>query len=428
MSDKLILWYGVFTPDGQLFASSSETPIAPLTSFELETLRQNETVSRSNIAEPGGKSSPTTAEAFHTLSSGDVLLGYVGVRVSRAEAGPLLDRFLQIAFAALCVLVVLIGGFGILLLRRYLYNQSELERRLITATENLNRSEEVANVGHWSALNSNVSAQWSPQMYAIYGQDPETFVPTHENVLSCLLPEERKKFQNVVDRMNAMTGEMDLETRIQRPDGAVRHVYAKGSVEKDSKGSLVRLFGVTQDITERKEADLVLARNEDMLDRAIEATGAAIWDWDIIEDHLFTTPRLAEILGADPETWQPSMALHYQWCHPDDVVQVRQALQDHLEEGVPYNIEYRLRRTDESYVWVHSRGRGIKDEHGIPMRVVGSITGITKRREEQELLKKNQETLDLAIKAAEAGFFDREWDQEGIYWSPRLKEILGITD
>ena len=50
------------------------------------------------------------------------------------------------------------------------------------------------------------------------------------------------------------------------------------------------------------------------------------------------------------------------------------------------------------------------------------------RREEQEQLKRNEETLELAIQASRAGYFDRRWDCEEIYWSPRLLEILGITD
>ncbi len=51
-----------------------------------------------------------------------------------------------------------------------------------------------------------------------------------------------------------------------------------------------------------------------------------------------------------------------------------------------------------------------------------------KSRQEQEQLKRHEETLELAMQASRAGYFDRRWDYEEIYWSPRLLEILGITD
>ena len=431
ISDGLILWYGVFNTDGQLAASSSGIPFTSLTSTELDTLRREESVSRSNVARPTGVPSPTTAEAFLAFHAGEDLLGYVGVRVSRAEAGPLLNRFLDIAFVGLCFLVLMVGGIGILLLRRYIYNQSELERRLSRATEDLMRSEAVANVGHWSQESVDGPSQWSDELFVICGQDPETFVPTNDAVLSCILPEDRPRFQDQITRMIEGSEDFELEARIQRPDGSVRHILMRGGVERDDHGNVRRRFGVTQDITDRKEATLALSRNEDMPDRAIEATGAAIWDWDIIEDQLVTTPQMPEMpemLGYTQEEWRPSIALHIDLCHPDDLERMQQVFQDHLKGKAPYDIEYRMRRADGTYTWIHSRGRAVKDEHGFATRMVGSVTNVSQRREEQELLRKNQETLELAIKAAEAGFFDREWDQNEIYWSPRLKEILGITD
>ncbi len=343
VSDGLILWYGVFSPEGEVIASSTDIDMKPFTPEELDALQNDEIASRSNIAHEDGFESPTTAEAFYSFQSTDQLLGYVGVRISRAEAGPLLDRILLFAFVGLCVLVFLIGGTGILLLRRYLINQGDLEQQLSRTTKDLERSEAVAQVGHWSQEVLDGYSQWSQGMYAICGRDPSNFDLTNESVLSCIHPEDRQHFQDNVDHMVKTSGGFEMENRILRPDGSVRYVYMKGGTELDEDGNVIRRFGVTQDITERKEADLALSRNEDMVDRAIEATGAAIWDWDLIEDDLFTTPRFAEILGIDDKDWQPSMAEHYQLCHPDDVDRVRQHFQDHMYGKAPYDIEYRMR-------------------------------------------------------------------------------------
>ena len=415
ITDGLIVWYRVYDPDGKIALSSNQDGLESLNSTDLDALRRLELVSRSGVQDSDGTISPTTADAFLALRSGEDLLGFVGVRISRAEAVPLLDQFLRTGYIGLLVLVITLGAVSLGFLRRYLHRQEALKQNLIQLAEDSNRAEAVAKVGHWSADSPKAQVQWSPEMYVIYGRDPETFVPTPANIFPCFIPEERERVQESVDRMVETGGEMEIETRIERSDGNIRHVYIKGGVNTDDNGEIVRIFGVTQDITERKEIDLALTRNEDMLDRAIKATDAAIWDWDIIENHLFTTPQFAVILGLDPESWHPSMELHNSLCHPDDLDHVRKALQKHIEDATPYDIEYRMKRADGTYVWIHSRGRAVRDKHGSATRMVGSVMDITQRREEQDHVRQNEETLQLAIQTAEAGFFDLKSGEQDVY-------------
>lgn len=428
--DGLILWYGVFDRSGQVVFSSTDDRRRNLSPDDLTQLRQTGTKTQINIAHGNSDAHPTVAEAFVALPSDADMgsSGFVGVRVNRADAMPLLDRILDMAFAGLCIIVLVVGILSLLVLRKYVRRQSDLEQTLQQTTQDLLRSEAVAKVGHWTAPDAATPSQWSPEMFVIYGRDPETFVPTAANVLACFLPEERKRFQDHVDRMLETRGEMEFESRIQHLDGSVRHVFIKGGVETNDAGDLTRLFGVTQDITERKEIDLALSRNEDMLDRAIEAAGAAIWDWDVIEDSLYVTPQMPEMLGYTADEWKPSIAQHFELCHPDDLERMKRHFQDHLKNKTPYDIEYRIRRKDGTYAWIHSRGRAVWDDYGFVTRMVGAVTDVSQRREEQEHQRQNEATMELAIEAASAGYFDRKWDEDEIYWSPRFREILGITD
>ena len=174
--------------------------------------------------------------------------------------------------------------------------------------------------------------------------------------------------------------------------------------------------------------DVAGVEREKQLQTAISSMGAAIWDWDVTSDLVFTGPRFAAIFGVDPATFNPTMTLHNQLCHPDDAQRVQQAFRDHVKEGTLYDIEYRLRHRDGHYVWVHSRGRVVSYDGDKPLRAIGTIIDITDRREATEALRQSRESLKLAIEVAEAGFFDIDETTSKVSWSPQACAIFGIDD
>lgn len=130
------------------------------------------------------------------------------------------------------------------------------------AEEALRRSEEryalaqrVANVGSWDWDILTGDLHWSDQIEPMFGFGPGEFVATYEGFLQCVHPKDR---QHVVDSVNACVNEgtdYDIEHRIVWPDGSVRWVSETGDVIRDKEGKAIRMLGVVQDITERKQAE-----------------------------------------------------------------------------------------------------------------------------------------------------------------------------
>ena len=101
--------------------------------------------------------------------------------------------------------------------------------------------------------------RWSPELYEIYGLEPREFRPSYDAYLQRVHPSDRKRVHLIVSQARRDGKPFDFEHQVIRPDGTLRVVSAHGEIERDEKGRIVRMFGVTRDITrerrkkERKE-------------------------------------------------------------------------------------------------------------------------------------------------------------------------------
>jgi PAS domain S-box-containing protein len=114
-------------------------------------------------------------------------------------------------------------------------------------------AQQLALLGTWSWQVGADRVEWSDQLYRIFGVTPGEPI-SYEEYLGLIHPEDRDRVSGTVQRALETRGRYHLEHRVQRPDGTVRHVFSEGEVATDEQGRPVRVFGVAQDITERKEA------------------------------------------------------------------------------------------------------------------------------------------------------------------------------
>jgi len=138
----------------------------------------------------------------------------------------------------------------------------KFSERRTKAREALKRSEEryalaqrVANIGSWDWDIGTSELVWSEQIEPMFGFGRGEFGATYEAFLGCVHPEDR---QHVVDSVNACIKQgkdYTIEHRIVWPDGTVRWVSETGDVIRDENGKAIRMVGIVQDITERKNVE-----------------------------------------------------------------------------------------------------------------------------------------------------------------------------
>ena len=199
--------------------------------------------------------------------------------------------------------------------------------------------------------------------------------------------------------------------------------------------AFANVFSHLQEAQRRKEIEQerALALERDRLALLVHATMAGFSDWDAAANVVTYSERFKEILGyprdAGTSAWPPFFDL----VHPEDRALVQEkfgaALRRKRVPGLQepgQALDYRLRRADGSYVWVHAQSLAqVDDTGGRIVRFITSFQDITKFREQEESLRTEQRRLDLVVRAARAGIVDWDGHTHVTYYSPRFREILG---
>ncbi|MFW6322778.1 MAG: diguanylate cyclase domain-containing protein [Guyparkeria sp.] len=144
--------------------------------------------------------------------------------------------------------------------------------------DNLERAQKIAHIGNWVSDARSGRISWSDEIYTIFGRRPADFTPTHEHFMEAVHPEDREQVEKAVSHSFRTGDPYEIEHRIVRPDGEIRHVLERGVMEMDGAGKPRRMIGTVQDVTElrqleetRKEAAAIIESTHE----AIFVTDAA---------------------------------------------------------------------------------------------------------------------------------------------------------
>ena len=167
----------------------------------------------------------------------------------------------------------------------------------------------------------------------------------------------------------------------------------------DSQGRVQAMTTIMNDISARKQAEAEVAHQRLLMETASRAANVAMWEWDMVSGRMDWSASVDEMLGYEPGTVPRRFAEWEKIIHPDDLPIVKQAKEGHLTAGVPYDVEFRVRRLDDVYVWWHSAGTGWPDASGKVVRMFGACTDVTARKRDEEALREAKLVAELANQA-----------------------------
>ena len=184
------------------------------------------------------------------------------------------------------------------------------------------------------------------------------------------------------------------EATLRRKDGSAAHLLISAAPFTASDGSFQGTLAVIIDITERRQAEEALRVSEDRYALAVRGSRDGLWDWDIQNETLYWSPRLKELLGYADDELDIDFDTFASLMHPDDREHTNSAIEAHLEDRTPYEVEQRIRTKSGDYRWFLVRGQAVWDEDGRPLRMAGSTTDITESKQAREALRKAHDELE----------------------------------
>jgi PAS domain S-box-containing protein len=148
----------------------------------------------------------------------------------------------------------------------------------------------------------------------------------------------------------------------------------------DEQGRLTHFIGISDDVTERREAEDALFKSEERLRRSQLYANIGTWDWNIQTGQLLWSERIPPLFGY-PEGKQDATYENFlKAVHPDDRQKVIDAVNDCVELGLEYNIEHRCVWPDGTVRWLLERGDVVRAEDGTPQNMLGVVQDITNRK------------------------------------------------
>ncbi len=128
----------------------------------------------------------------------------------------------------------------------------------------------------------------------------------------------------------------------------------------------------------RREAERALAESEERYALAVKGANDGIWDWKLDREEGYFSPRWRAVVGYGESQDLASLDAWFSRVHPDDLVRLKAAFNDHLEgRTAHFECEHRIHGPRASYLWVLARGIAVRTADGKATRIAGSLTDIT---------------------------------------------------
>jgi formate hydrogenlyase transcriptional activator len=278
----------------------------------------------------------------------------------------------------------------------------------------LAEGQRLAHIGSW-AFSSAGFEYWSSELFEIHGLDPTGKVPTEEEYLALVHPEDREFVGQQIHEMLTAHRAFDFTKRIVRPDGQIRNVRCVG-VLAAQEGTCRRFAGTGMDVTEQEQMIEALRKSEEELRQMLDFAPQLIAVYGPNRERLYANRVALDYAGLSLNEWRQT-EVRGAFIHPDDREKELAYFACARSDGSAGQLELRVRARDGSYRWFLARYNSVRDKNGQILRWHVSCTDIEDRKRAEDRLQ--QENVALREEIDKASMFE-----EIVGTAPALQTVL----
>jgi PAS domain S-box-containing protein len=262
-----------------------------------------------------------------------------------------------------------------------------------------------------------IITSWNKGAERIFGYTAQEVIGKSVTIL--IPPGHLDEEPTILARLRAGERIEHYETVRMRKDGELVDISLTVSPIMSAEGRVIGASKIARDVTERRRAQQALQRSTTRLNLALAASHLGDWSWDAKTDLVNlseTAARIFDIPLGQPLTWTQIRGL----LHAEDGNTAKVAVEQALENHRDYDIEFRVKHTDNSIVWVLAKGRGLYAEDGTVVGMLGFVQDVTKQKATEEATQRSKAEAERS--AAENERLFRQAEE-----SSRLKEEFLAT-
>src|SRR5580704_16442216 len=278
----------------------------------------------------------------------------------------------------------------------------------------LAEGQRLAHIGSWAFTPAGFE-YWSLELFEIHGLDPRSKVPTKEEYLALVHPEDREFVERQIQEMLATHRAFDFTKRIVRPDGQIRSVRCVGALAPQ-EGTFRRFVGTGMDVTEQEQLIEALRKSEEELRQMLDFAPQLIGVYGPNRERLYANRVALDYAGLSINEWRQTEA-QGAFIHPDDRERELAYFARARSDGSAGQLELRLRGGDGIYRWFLARYNSVRDNNGQVLRWHVSCTDMEDRKRAEERLQ--QENVALREEIDKTSMFE-----EIVGTSPALQTAL----